>query len=323
MLIILIATALIKTGDTNKALKHYYQQIEMNPNLESYYNVGVILMNQNRFQEAIHYFIETLNYDKDSLETHLNLASIYLKRQELEKARNHYYKAESLDPDNQEIKHILSSLTQDEVAKRAPDTYVSNLFDQYSGHYDQHLQHHLKFKVPEIITEAVENTLAPKKDQLEILDLGCGTGLCAEKLKEYTKKITGVDLSANMLNVAKDKNLYDQLIESDIAEYLKTDQNKYDLIIAGDVIPYIGDLSELFYLLAKKLNSGGEFIFTMESSTAEQDYLLQKTVRYAHNKKYVEQLAKKYQWRIVQIENVVLRQQMKKPIHGYCVVLAV
>lgn len=316
----LLATAHMHKGETAKADQYYRQQIEENPNLESYYNVGVILSLKNRYQEAIHYFLEALIYNPDYVDAHLNLASIYMKRQEYEKARNHYYKVESLQPDNQEVKHLLAALTGEKVPDRAPDTYVENLFGHYAPHYDEHLVKHLKFSVPDIIAKAVDNYIGPEPKSLRILDLGCGTGLCAEKLEDSIKEIDGVDLSADMLLGAEHKNIYNNLSKSDITSACNEVDDPYDLIIAGDVLPYVGKLDDIFTAAQHALKPGGHFIFTVERGT-KQDVELQTSARYRHKQSYIESEAKSSGFKWSACDNVVLREQMKKPIEGYCVVL--
>jgi ubiquinone/menaquinone biosynthesis C-methylase UbiE len=39
----------------------------------------------------------------------------------------------------------------------------------------------------------------------EILDLGCGTGLCGAWFTDYSARLVGVDLSPKMIEVAKKK----------------------------------------------------------------------------------------------------------------------
>ena len=46
-----------------------------------------------------------------------------------------------------------------------------------------------------------------------------------------------------MLDIAKDKNVYDELKKQEIIEYLKVNNNTFDLIIAGDVLPYLSRMS--------------------------------------------------------------------------------
>lgn len=85
-------------------------------------------------------------------------------------------------------------------------------------------------------------------EQLDILDLGCGTGLSGSWLKDYARSLTGVDISENMVQLAKKKGLYDELHVDSLAPFLdrlnQKDQ-RYDLVVAADVLSYIGDLSDI------------------------------------------------------------------------------
>ena len=44
-----------------------------------------------------------------------------------------------------------------------------------------------------------------------IFDLGCGTGLLGQKIKKYCSSIEGIDLSKDMLEEAKKKQIYCKL----------------------------------------------------------------------------------------------------------------
>lgn len=81
---------------------------------------------------------------------------------------------------------------------------------------------------------------------LEILDLGCGTGLAGAWLKDYAKTLIGVDISEQMVNAARKKMLYQELYVMPINEYLSKSKRKFDLVVAADVVSYIGDLTNLF-----------------------------------------------------------------------------
>eukprot|EP01035_Chromulina_nebulosa_P020899 gene20899-27089_t len=81
--------------------------------------------------------------------------------------------------------------------------------------------------------------------KLDILDLGCGTGLAGAWLKDYAKSLVGVDISDQMISIAKKKMLYEDLYTTSITSYLNDCQESYDLIVAADVISYIGDLNQI------------------------------------------------------------------------------
>lgn len=88
---------------------------------------------------------------------------------------------------------------------------------------------------------------------LDILDLGCGTGLAGAWLKDYAKTLIGVDISEAMLSVARKKGLYQELYELPLLDYFNdivsvvnsSILNTFDVIVAADVFAYIGDLSEI------------------------------------------------------------------------------
>lgn len=55
------------------------------------------------------------------------------------------------------------------------------------------------------------DVLAYLHQTLDILDLGCGTGLVGSWFKDYGRKIVGVDVSPTMLDMATKKGCYHEL----------------------------------------------------------------------------------------------------------------
>jgi len=130
---------------------------------------------------------------------------------------------------------------------------------------------------------------------LDILDIGCGTGLAGAWLKDYAKTLIGVDLSEQMINVARKKMLYQELYVDNMHNYLANCQKTFDIIVAADVLSYIGDLNSTFKQVASKLRSGACFAFTIEaiaagSNGAEQGYRLLRSGRFGYNKEYIDSL---------------------------------
>lgn len=315
-----LANTLLEMGDHEKAMHYYYRQLEIEPKFETYYNVGVLLMMKERLKESLHYFEQALQLQPTDLATHLNCGNIYLKRNEIDQAIAHYQKADAIKPNDPEIQHILSALKQQNTENKAPAPYIIHLFNQYAAYYDKHLTEYLKYNVPQKLFDAIqlENPTLSEKEW-QIMDLGCGTGLCGSLFKSFAKKLIGVDLSTNMLTVARQKNIYDELIEEDIVSCLDR-FSSLDLIIAADVLTYIGDLLPLFSGVENALKRGGLFIFTVEK-TYENNFILQTSIRYAHNKHYLELCANACHLDVLRIDNVVLREQKKEPIEGYLVLL--
>lgn len=315
-----LANTWLELRDHEKALHYYFCQLERNPYVETFYNIGVLFMMKERLQDALQYFNKAAELDPNDVPTQLNMGNIYLKQHKIDHAIICYYQANALRPNDPEIQHILSALTQQKTSDAAPPEYVMHLFDQYAPYYEKHLSECLHYEVPEKILQTIQLEYPHCSEyRWNMIDLGCGTGFCGVLFKPLTKKLIGVDLSGNMLSVAREKNIYDELIEADITEALMH-FNDINLIIAADVFTYIGDLAPIFSNAVNVLAAQGLFIFTVEKSTTE-DYFLQTSIRYAHSKSYLDSLIAQYPFEVLRFDNIQLRKQMNKPVEGYLVLL--
>ncbi len=315
-----LAHAYMTIGDHHKALNYYFRQLEIQPLMESYYNIGVLMMYQERNKEALHYLHEAVRLDATTLAGYLNLGAIYLKLQDYPKAIENYKIALTLNPENKELNYIIDALSEANLSERAPNDYLQNLFNQYAHYYDKHLTHYLKYEVPEQLEKLVFNEVGDTRMHWRVLDLGCGTGLSGLAFKKYADTLIGIDISEKMLEVAKKKNIYDELRAEDIETAVLAYEN-IDLIIAADVFSYIGNLDTIFKNSYAALAPKGLFAFSVEKS-AGQDFVLQKTLRYAHTEKYVKKLAQKNNFSVKCLKQTILRKQQKQMIEGYLFLLS-
>ena len=101
-----------------------------------------------------------------------------------------------------------------------PQAYVARLFDDYAPRFDKHLIKNLGYRAPALIADAL-SAIAPGRRFASALDLGCGTGLMGEALRERVDHLTGVDLSAAMIAKARERGIYDRLAVGDAAAMLR------------------------------------------------------------------------------------------------------
>jgi len=96
-----------------------------------------------------------------------------------------------------------------------------------------------------------------------VLDLGCGTGLSGEALHARGfHQIDGLDLSSEMLTLAKEKAIYSKLINDDLNTLVKLDQIYNGMIAAGVISPGHAN-PETINVALSLLQSPGVFVFSL------------------------------------------------------------
>lgn len=214
------------------------------------------------------------------------------------------------------IRRFLVAAAAGENVDRAPDNYVATYFNRFAEGFEHQLRRVLHYRVPEELHALL---VARGGSFRRILDLGCGTGLAAQFLKSYPCRLTGVDLAALMLAKAKERNVYDELIEAEGVAYLAGQKNAFDLVFAADSLIYFGDLEALFAAAAQAIEPGGVFAFSIETSDGE-GYRLLQSGRFAHALAYVARLAKP-EFIVESMTDTVIRLEANRPVPGSLVIL--
>ena len=144
-------------------------------------------------------------------------------------------------------------------------------FDKRSGKYDAHIKKSVAaFK--EVYT-LVGGTVAGTDRPLEILDIGCGTGLELEEVfrRAPNARITGIDLSPNMLKLMRNRyREQDGQIDIVTASYLDYPLGRavYDYVISVMTLHHLlpDKKRDLYQRLRESLKDGGTYI--------EADYIV-------------------------------------------------
>lgn len=192
------------------------------------------------------------------------------------------------EPDNPVARHMLAACSQEDIPPRATDSYLETHFDAYADHFDINLRDRLTYRGPECILDGLSQ-ITPFDRAAHALDLGCGTGLCGKHLASVCQSVTGIDLSARMLEKASQTGFYDTLVKSEIGAFLEEHIDAYDLIVAADTLIYFGGLEPLLLRVAGALRKGGHFIFTTEDCIDElPGHRLHASGRYRHARDYVQ-----------------------------------
>ncbi|HEY2585806.1 MAG TPA: tetratricopeptide repeat protein [Tepidisphaeraceae bacterium] len=202
---------------------------------------------------------------------------------------------------------------------QVPAASVSKLFDRYADLFDEHLRSTLEYRAPELIVDAVKAT--NPGSSLDVLDLGCGTGLCGPLLRPIARTLAGVDLSPAMVEKARERDVYDRLEVKDILDTLRGSPQAWDLLVAADVLMYLGDLTLVFDAAVAALRPGGRFAFTVESGEGDRFQLGKQTHRFAHSRPYLEHLSRIFGFETETLEEITVRKEAGQPVRGLLAVL--
>jgi predicted TPR repeat methyltransferase len=277
-----------------------------------------VLGELGQYAEALENYEQALQINPRHPETNLNRGHALRELGRLEDAAAAYRRALECGADASAGLFALAALGQEQAPAVAPSDYIVSLFDGYARRFDEHLVGKLKYQAHERLCDAV---LALRPPPGDVLDLGCGTGLCAPLLKPVAGRFVGVDLSPRMLDAARERGLYTELACEDVAAYLRHQPPAtFDLVVSTDVFIYIGDLQPVFEGVRRVLRPGGLFGFSIES-TAAGDFILQPTRRYAQSPAYIERLAREHGLEVVRLDPCVIRQEKSEDIGGHIAVL--
>jgi len=117
-----------------------------------------------------------------------------------------------------------------------------------------------------------------KKDKPIALDCGCGTGKLAINMIKNGFETEILDISKNMVKIAKKKIKDKTKIEvkghvSDSDKFFNTGKNKYDLICFTATLHHIGDYNKTLKLAIKSLNKGG-CIYITDGQKKKDDFVV-------------------------------------------------
>ncbi|MBP7817949.1 MAG: tetratricopeptide repeat protein [Phenylobacterium sp.] len=218
----------------------------------------------------------------------------------------------SLRPGNLEARHMADAAMGRPV-ERQPAAFVAQHFDGMAEQFDEKLVGRLGYRGPEEIRALMADWMQPD-GSLDVLDMGCGTGLCGPVLRPYALRLIGVDLSDGMLAKAREGGLYDELRCADLVDTLRQPGARWDMIVAGDTFPYVGTLGDVFDGAAKALKPGGWLIFSTEAAEGD-GVTLRGNGRYAHGRGYMADLAAG-RFEIIERRSTMLRREAGVALEG-------
>jgi predicted TPR repeat methyltransferase len=304
----------------DEAEEVYREAIELDPGRrDSWDNLGRLMASQGRMGEAATCHARALELEPTNAHHRRQLVAAYGAARETDRAVKIIKEWLADEPHSPSGHHLLAAFSGENIPGRASDAYVETLFDDFASRFDHKLAI-LDYRAPELIGRLVAASCGAPTGSLDVLDAGCGTGLCGPYLRPFAARLTGVDLSGNMLERARARAEYDELQRSELTGYLLGMPGAFDLIVSADTLVYFGDLGDVLAACAAALRDGGLFVFNVEQDEAMDGFGLRPTGRYAHREQYVAGLLDAAGFRIRSAISEPYRVERGEPVSGlfYC-----
>ncbi|MDG4594270.1 MAG: tetratricopeptide repeat protein [Candidatus Contendobacter sp.] len=317
-----LGVMLLRSDRFAEAATTFQQAIALAPGLvEAHFNLGKALYAQGQYEAAIAAYRETLRRQPAYAMAYRNLGLLLYKLNRGEEAASLFRDWLAREPANPVARHMLAAHSGQDAPERAADDYVQNLFDGMADGFDDHL-HRLEYRAPELIAQAVVAAAGQPDGSLSVLDAGCGTGLCGPALRPYARHLVGVDLSPRMIERARTRGDYDDLVVAELTTFLAAQAEAYDLIVSADTLVYFGRLEPVLTAAAGALRPDGWLAFTVERvEDAERGdgFHLDPSGRYRHAETYLRRVLAGSGMAVETLESVTLRLEGGQPVVGFLV----
>jgi predicted TPR repeat methyltransferase len=226
-----------------------------------------------------------------------------------ERARAAFAAARDADPhDYHGARLRLARLGVGEVTAAMMQRHVRRLFDQHAPRFDESLLAHLDYRGPQLLRDAVA----------AVAQSAGGPGLAGAAFRAMVDRLTGVDLSAAMIDEARRKAIYDRLETGELVAFLAAQAAapaRYDLVVAADVLVYVEDLVAAAAAVRRVLAPGGLFGFTVETHAGD-GVLLRESLRFAHGAAHVRAAMANAGLKLARLTEVATRTERGAPVAG-------
>ena len=306
-----------KLGDLEGAIHACRASLVLEPHsVDALFNLSCYYRDNHQDEEAISTCTKAVELAPDYFPVVNCLAYLYHRTGQKQQAIAYYEKVLELRPDSPGAQHLLDSL-RGNSPDSAPEEYVRDVFDSYSEKFEKSLVEKLEYKVPDKLKLLLMSCLDDGTLFKRGVDLGCGTGLSAMPFLGMVEQIDGVDLSAKMIEQAKQKESYQHLEVGSIITFLKKSDTRYHFFLAADVFNYVGDLQLVFEYAAGCSSDGAFFCFSTERcETEEGSFRLRSTGRFGHSIEYIRQSAETAGWRVIACSETGLRKEKGEWLTG-------
>ena len=223
------------------------------------------------------------------------------------------------EPDSSVARHTLAACSGADVPPRASDEYVQQIFDSFAASFEAKLAR-LEYRAPSLVAECSARPVVPPKAR-STSSTSAAAPACAGRCWRRTRgRLVGVDLSGGMLKHAAEKQVYDELVQAELTEYLSVTTGVRRR--SSPPTRSCTSARSRRVAAARRGAAAGRTVRLHRREEAEpelaQSYRIQPHGRYTHGAGYVERCSASADWS-QHIGRAELRMEAGLPVAGLVV----
>jgi predicted TPR repeat methyltransferase len=351
--------ACVEAGQLREALRHFQRANALDPDsAEALNGIAVVLYELGQVDDAVQLYKQILEIHPGDRLARINLGKIYAKRgrivDALEQAEIVSHSSGDPDfpcsavgqllarcgareaalvcfrthlerhPEDEEgVALWMAALGGRPLPERASSRHLDRLYGARASGWDEKAKLELGYFGAELVATMLAR-LSSGPTKLDIVDLGCGTGMVGSLVAHKARHLIGVDLSAPMLERARAKQIYDHLEHGDLIEFMRQRPASCDAITCAATLIHFGDLRPPFEAAAVSLREQGLLVFTLFPNENENDVGVEldgfmQGGCFKHGRGYVRRLAQECGFMVEAIESGIHEYRKQDAVTGLVV----
>jgi predicted TPR repeat methyltransferase len=319
---------LYESGQLEAAIKCYQQALEQDPgHLIARINLGTALAKQGRIVEALDQAEIVSRSSEDPAFPHSAMGDLLARCGASEAALVCYRTHLGRHPNDEEgIGLRLAALGGGPMPERASDGHLDRLYSARASNWDQKAKEATGYFGAALVA-AMLARFSNETAKLDIIDIGCGTGLVGSLVAHKAKSLIGVDASLPMLERARATGLYQHLQHGDLVAFMKEQTERCDAVTCAATLIHFGDLRLAFEAVASSLRDRGLFVLTLFPNENEDDVAVNASDGwiqgglFKHGRNYVKRLAETSGFTVEAIETGIHEYYEQKPVMALVIAL--
>ncbi len=282
-------------------------------------DLGLYHLNMGNLNDAAFRFKFVILMDKKHGLAYYYLGVTQLYQGNKKDALNNFKMAEKLKAKTPDLQFMMSKVDSKIVADHIPAYYVAESFNRKAANFnDQMLAK--RYESYKLMVEKAALEFTTRKTPIDVLELGCGTGLAGSYLKaqfEITiNHLAALDISHEMIFEAKqlidinENPIYNEIFEVKIEDFVNDREfnqgRKFDLIISSLSLSYITELEQVLKDCHNLLKPHGTMAITLSKSNDKDIDMNIDREYYAYSEKYIDKIAKNAKFKKIEIQETDL-----------------